>query len=151
MDMPQKVGLKTKMKIFDYRELFSRFYRDSGVNKNENGYRKYRNKNGIFIWNWKRKWFQPLPTVFENYRIYAVIYHRYYRILGSYCIWSLAQHIFSRPNSSHASLLAQPFRLTLTSKSPTPHSLTLTQWGSDRREVGSSHSIIGYWFCTLLW
>lgn len=45
------LGLKTKTKIFDYREPFSRFYRDSGVNENENSYRKYRNKNGIFIRN----------------------------------------------------------------------------------------------------
>ena len=152
MDMPQKVGLKTKTKIFDYREPFSRFYRDSGVNENENSYRKYKNKNGIFIRNWKRKWFQPLPTVFENYRIYAVIYRRYYRILEILpYLKPSPTHIFFRPNSSRASLLAQPFRLTLASKFPTPHSLTLTQWGSDRREVGSSHSIIGYWFCTLLW
>ena len=130
------LGLKTKTKIFDYRESFSRFYRDSSVNENENGYRKYENKNGIFIRNWKWKRFQPLPTIFENYHIYLVIYRRYYRI------WSPAQHIFSRPNSSRASLLVQPFRLTLASKSPTPHSLT--QWGSDPREVDSSHSIIGY-------
>jgi len=46
-----RLGLKTKTKIFDYRESFSRFYRDSGVNENENSYRKYRNKNGIFIRN----------------------------------------------------------------------------------------------------
>ena len=45
------LGLKTKTKFFDYREPFSRFYRDYGVNENENGYRKYRNKNGIFIRN----------------------------------------------------------------------------------------------------
>jgi len=54
----EQLGLKTKTKNFDYRELFSRFYRDSGVNENENGYRKYKNENGIFIWNWKRKRFQ---------------------------------------------------------------------------------------------
>jgi len=68
------LGLKTKTKIFDYREPFSRFYRDSGVNENENGYRKYGNENGNFIR------FQLLPTVFENYRIYLVIYRQYYRI-----------------------------------------------------------------------
>ena len=45
------LGLKTKTKIFDYQELFSRFYLDSGVNENENGYQKYRNENGIFIRN----------------------------------------------------------------------------------------------------
>jgi len=45
------VGLKTKTKIFYYREPFSRFYRDSGINENENGYRKYKNENGIFIQN----------------------------------------------------------------------------------------------------
>jgi len=68
------LGLKTKTKIFDYWEPFSRFYRDSGVNENENGYRKYGNENGNFIR------FQLLPTVFENYRIYLVIYRQYYRI-----------------------------------------------------------------------
>ena len=45
------LGLKTKTKIFDYREPFSRFYRDYGVNENENGYRKYGNENDIFIRN----------------------------------------------------------------------------------------------------
>ena len=45
------LGLKTKMKIFYYRESFSKFYRDSGINENENGYRKYENESGIFIRN----------------------------------------------------------------------------------------------------
>ena len=82
------LGLKTKTKISDYREPFSRFYQDFGVNENENSYRKYGNEYSIFIRNWKRKQFQPLPTVFENYHIYLVIYRRYYRI------WSPAQHVF---------------------------------------------------------
>ena len=43
------LGLKTKTKFFDYREPFSRFYRDSGVNENKNEYRKYGNENDIFI------------------------------------------------------------------------------------------------------
>ena len=82
----------TKMKNFYYRESFSRFYRNSGVNENENGYRKYgyrkyENESGIFIRNWKRKRFQPLLTVFENYHVYPVIYRRYYRI------WSPVQHM----------------------------------------------------------
>ena len=42
------LGMKTKMKIFGYRESFLRFYR---VNENENGYRKYGNGNSIFIRN----------------------------------------------------------------------------------------------------
>jgi len=38
-----------KTKIFGYRESFSRLYRDSGVNENENDYKKYENKSSIFI------------------------------------------------------------------------------------------------------
>ena len=77
-----RARVENKNENFRLPEPFSKFYWDSGVNENKNGYRKYRNENDIFIRNWKRKWFQPLPTVFENYRIYAVIYRRYYRILG---------------------------------------------------------------------
>jgi hypothetical protein len=36
---------------FRLPEPFSRFYRDSGVNENENDYRKYGNENDIFIQN----------------------------------------------------------------------------------------------------
>ena len=38
--LQQRLGMKMKAKIFRYRES----YRDFGVNKNENGYRKYRNR-----------------------------------------------------------------------------------------------------------
>ena len=49
--LQQRLGMKMKAKIFRYRESFSKFYRDFGVNKNENGYRKYGNENDIFIRN----------------------------------------------------------------------------------------------------
>ena len=42
--LQQRLVMKMKAKIFRYRESFSKFYRDFGVNKNENGYRKYRNR-----------------------------------------------------------------------------------------------------------
>jgi hypothetical protein len=37
--------VKTEMVIFGYRESFSKFYQNLGLNRNENGYRKYGNGN----------------------------------------------------------------------------------------------------------
>jgi hypothetical protein len=62
------IGMKTKMVIFGYRKLFWKFYRNLGLNRNKNGYRKYRNGIGRKTRNRKRKRFGSLPTVSENYR-----------------------------------------------------------------------------------
>jgi hypothetical protein len=45
----QRLGMKTKMEIFGYRESFSRFYQNFGLYKNEIGYRKYGNQKGYFL------------------------------------------------------------------------------------------------------
>jgi Ca2+-binding EF-hand superfamily protein len=60
--------------IFGYRESFSKFYRNLGLNENENFYKKY--GNGISRKNRKRKRFELFLTVYENYRSYSVFYHR---------------------------------------------------------------------------
>jgi Ca2+-binding EF-hand superfamily protein len=60
--------------IFGYRESFSKFYRNLGLNENENFYKKY--GNGIGRKNRKRKRFELFLTVYENYRSYSVFYHR---------------------------------------------------------------------------
>ena len=66
------LGMKTETVIFEYRESFSKFYRNLGLNGNGNGYRK--SGNGICrkIRNRKRKrfsHFRPFPeiTVFIRY------------------------------------------------------------------------------------
>jgi hypothetical protein len=64
--------MKTEMVIFGYRKSFSKFYRNLGLNGNENGYRKYGNGIGRKTRNRKRKRFGSLPTVFENYHFYSV-------------------------------------------------------------------------------
>jgi hypothetical protein len=66
--------MKTETVIFGYRKSFSKFYRNLGLNGNENGYRKYGNRIGIKTRNRKR--IGSLPTVSENYRFYSVFYRR---------------------------------------------------------------------------
>jgi hypothetical protein len=70
------LGVKTETIIFGYRESFSKFYRNLGLNGNENGYRKYGNEIGRKTRNRKRKRFGSLPTVSGNYRFYSVFYRR---------------------------------------------------------------------------
>ena len=60
--------MKTETVIFGYRESFSKFYRNLGLNGNENGYRKYGNEIGRKTRNRKHKRFGSLPTIFGNYR-----------------------------------------------------------------------------------
>jgi hypothetical protein len=60
--------VKTETVIFGYRELFSKFYRNLGLNINS--YRKYGNRIGRKTHNRKR--FGSLPTIFENYYFYLV-------------------------------------------------------------------------------
>jgi Ca2+-binding EF-hand superfamily protein len=66
--------MKMETVIFGYRESFSKFYRNLGLNENENFYKKY--GNGIGRKNRKRKRFELFLTVYENYRSYSVFYHR---------------------------------------------------------------------------
>jgi hypothetical protein len=68
------LGVKTETVNFGYRESFSKFYRNLGLNGNGNGYRKY--GNGIGRKNRKQKRFSSLPTVSGNYRFYSVFYRR---------------------------------------------------------------------------
>jgi hypothetical protein len=58
--MHQRLGMKTETVIFGYRESFSKFYRNLGLNGNGNGYRK--SGNGLVL-------FRPFPeiTVFIRY------------------------------------------------------------------------------------
>jgi hypothetical protein len=56
--------------IFGYRKSFSKFYRNSEVNINGNGYQKYGNK--ISRKNRKQKRFESLLTVSGNYHFYIV-------------------------------------------------------------------------------
>jgi hypothetical protein len=66
------IGMKTETVFFGYRESFSKFYRNLGLNGNGNGYRKYGNGIGRKTRNRKRKhlgFFRPFPeiTVFIRY------------------------------------------------------------------------------------
>jgi hypothetical protein len=70
------LGMKTKTVIFGYRKSFLKFYRNLGLNGNENGYRKYGNRIGRKTRNRKWKRFGSLPTVSDNYRFYSVFYRR---------------------------------------------------------------------------
>lgn len=70
--MPQ-LGVTMETIIFDYWELFSKFYRNLELNRNKNN-RKYGNE--ICRKNRKRERFGHLSAVSRNYRIYSVFYRR---------------------------------------------------------------------------
>jgi hypothetical protein len=65
--LAQALGVKMETIIFGYRESFSKFYRNLGLNGNRIG-RKTRNR--------KQKRFESLPTVSRNYHFYFVFYRR---------------------------------------------------------------------------
>jgi hypothetical protein len=66
-----------KMIISDFWKLFlSLFFWFLGLNENGSGNRKNKNDNGKNNRKRKWKWFYSLPIIFEDCRIYLVIYHR---------------------------------------------------------------------------
>jgi RNA recognition motif-containing protein len=69
--------------IFVYQESFLKFYRNLDLNGNRNSYRKYGNKIDRKTRNRKRKWFESIPNVFENY-----IFIRYFTVGNKFSIFS---------------------------------------------------------------
>jgi hypothetical protein len=68
----RRLGVKTKTLIFGYRESFSKFCRNSGLNGNKNYCRKYGNEIDRNV----LKRFRSLSIVFQNCRIYSIFYRQ---------------------------------------------------------------------------